>query len=477
MSNRRILSAIIVCLLFSVAVILKAGTDFTLLWLIPPALLLMLFAFLSVDKFLILTVFLVPLSVQMRFLIPDQPADLFLPTELMLAVILVIMIFKTITGEVSRRLLLHPVTIIIFISLIWGVLTSLTGTMPVVSLKSIMAKLWFISAFYLLAASIFEDNKKITAYFTAYIAGMTPVVIFFIYEMILAGGFNQAAAYASSRPFFNDHTSFGASLACCIPVLIFFITGKDVSFQRRLLFLLLLVIFSGGFILSYSRAAWISLIVSLLFTLIVVLKISWKIIIPALTVVIIAVVLSWQPVMQRLSENRQDSSGELQRHLRSFSNITTDASNLERINRWKSALRMFRERPLFGWGPATYQFCYAPFQMADEKTIISTTYGERGNAHSEYLGSLSESGIPGMILYLVLLIVVFIKGIRLYHCERNKWLRMVVLTMMAGLMTYVVHGGLNNFLDTDKISALFWGMTAVIVALDIRYSYRQKDQI
>jgi hypothetical protein len=40
--------------------------------------------------------------------------------------------------------------------------------------------------------------------------------------------------------------------------------------------------------------------------------------------------------------------------------------------------------------------------------------------------------------------------------------------MIAGLTTYVIHGGLNNFLDTDKISALFWGMIAMIVAIDMR---------
>jgi hypothetical protein len=27
---------------------------------------------------------------------------------------------------------------------------------------------------------------------------------------------------------------------------------------------------------------------------------------------------------------------------------------------------------------------------------------------------------------------------------------------------------MNNFLDTDKISALFWGMIAAIVSIDIR---------
>jgi putative inorganic carbon (HCO3(-)) transporter len=440
----------------------------SILWLIPPALILILFAMLSIEKFLILTVFLVPLSIQLRFLIPETSADLFLPTELMLAVTLVIMIFKTITGEVNRHLLKHPVTIIIAISLIWGLVTALTGTMAVVSLKSIAARLWFIAGFYLLAAEIFSDNKKIRSYFGAYIGGMTLVVIFFIFEMVKAGGFNQAAAYASSRPFFNDHTSFGASAAFCIPLLVFFITEKEVSFLRRLMMTILLLIFLAAFILSYSRAAWLSLFVSFMFTLIVVLKISRKIIIPAALILIVAVIFMWQPVMMKLGENRQDSSGELPQHLRSISNITTDASNMERINRWKSAFRMFRERPLLGWGPATYQFKYAPFQMANEKTILSTTYGEGGNAHSEYLGSLAESGIPGLLLYLALLVSVFITGLKLYYYEGNRWWRRLILTMIAGLMTYVVHGALNNFLDTDKISALFWGMTAAVVALDIR---------
>jgi hypothetical protein len=46
----------------------------------------------------------------------------------------------------------------------------------------------------------------------------------------------------------------------------------------------------------------------------------------------------------------------------------------------------------------------------------------------------------------------------------------MILFMITGLFTYVVHGTLNNFLDTDKISALFWGMTAVIVAADLKCS-------
>jgi hypothetical protein len=41
------------------------------------------------------------------------------------------------------------------------------------------------------------------------------------------------------------------------------------------------------------------------------------------------------------------------------------------------------------------------------------------------------------------------------------------MAVLVGLVSYYLHGLLNNFLDTDKISALFWGFTAMLVAMDI----------
>ena len=83
--------------------------------------------------------------------------------------------------------------------------------------------------------------------------------------------------------------------------------------------------------------------------------------------------------------------------MESFSNVSSDASNLERLNRWSCAWAMFQERPLWGWGPGTYQFEYAPFQTSDLRTIISTNNADLGNAHSEYLGPLAEQGVVGLV--------------------------------------------------------------------------------
>ena len=130
---------------------------------------------------------------------------------------------------------------------------------------------------------------------------------------------------------------------------------------------------------------------------------------------------------------------------------------------------MFKEKPLFGWGPGTYMFQYAGFQSSREKTIISTNFGDLGNAHSEYIGPLAESGIPGTLSVIILLITVFYTGFRYYSRMKDSPYRWIVLAASLSLVTYAVHGLMNNFLDTDKASALFWGYIAMIVALDLYY--------
>jgi O-antigen ligase len=159
--------------------------------------------------------------------------------------------------------------------------------------------------------------------------------------------------------------------------------------------------------------------------------------------------------------------------VQSISNISSDASNLERINRWASALRLFQERPIFGWGPGTYQFVYAPYQRAKEKTIISTNYGDMGNAHSEYIGPLSESGVLGMLTFIGIVITTIITGIRVYRRAPDKNVRLMSLFLTLGLITYYIHGVMNNFLDTDKASVPFWGFTAILVAMDLYHTGRK----
>lgn len=170
-----------------------------------------------------------------------------------------------------------------------------------------------------------------------------------------------------------------------------------------------------------------------------------------------------------LEKNDAEHTTEnFEERMQSMSNISTDASNLERLNRWACAIRMFKERPLLGYGPGTYAMVYAPFQHPDEMTIISTNFGTGGNAHSEYLGPLSESGLPGLIIFLTVIVLIFLTGFKVYNKLEEKYLRTLVLGMILALVTYFLHGFLNNYLDTDKAAVPIFGIAAIFVALDIK---------
>ena len=454
--------------LIIVSIILLAGNQGSYFWLIPAGLALVLGALLDVRTFLFIVIFLVPLSVQMRFLIPEADADLFLPTEPMLFIVLLIMLIKAFARqEIEKDIIRHPVSILTALLLIWIFICALTGTMPVVSLKYFLSRLWFIAAFYLLASQLFLKYEDIRLYFSAYLLGMTPVAAYYLVRLSGFGVLNQETAYSAIRPFFNDHTALGASLAFCIPVTVYlFISDKGKPLLRIFRFFQLLL-FSTAFVYSYSRAAWISLAVSAAIVLVIMLRISWKLILPLAVAAIVTIAVSWQDIILKLGENRQDSSLVIEKQLRSIYNIRTDVSNLERINRWKSALRMAEERPVFGWGPGTYQFEYAPFQLTEDKTEISTNWGELGNAHSEYLGLMAEAGVPGMVIYILLLAFISRSAYIVLKNSPTRNEKILLIGMVAGLLTYVVHGTLNNFLDTDKISALFWGSAAAIIAMEI----------
>lgn len=186
------------------------------------------------------------------------------------------------------------------------------------------------------------------------------------------------------------------------------------------------------------------------------------------TLLLLIVGLFWTDIVDKLEKNEQDSTSEnLEEHVQSITNISTDASNLERINRWNSAIEMFKERPVIGWGPGTYAFQYAPFQSSEDITIISTNAGDGGNAHSEFFGPLAEAGVFGALTFVLILVIFYYRASLLYYRLPKGELRTIVFFIILSFTSYVINGTLNNFLDTDKASVPFWAFIAMIVAIDL----------
>ena len=440
-------------------------------FLIPIGLTIVLLYLFALDKLILLVVFLTPIAVNVRNL--ELSVGISLPTEPLLFGVLVLFLFKTLQeGKYDTRVLKHPVSIAIILNLVWIFFTSLTSELPLVSGKFFIARLWFVIPMYFIGIQLFRKYKNIKLFSWLYIISLMGVIAYTIFNHARFG-FDEEPGHWVMTPFFNDHTAYGVILAFFIPVFIGFTFNKVHSKTIRLASFSVVVVLIIALILSFSRAAWISLIVAFMFYLIILfrIKIRWILIILAVFVGIFFS-FKWE-ILDTLEKNKQDSSADFIEHVQSIANISSDASNLERINRWQSAIRMFHEKPILGWGPGTFQFFYAPFQRSKEKTIISTNFGDLGNAHSEYIGPLAESGLLGMITMLAIVLSSIWTGLRVYKRTKNKEIKLLALVTVLALVSYFSHGLLNNFLDSDKASIPVWGFIAILVALDVYFS--EKD--
>jgi O-antigen ligase len=285
-------------------------------------------------------------------------------------------------------------------------------------------------------------------------------------------------AHSAAIPFYKDHTSYGATLGFLLPVLVgLFLFFKREDINTRFLMVLLILLFVFATVVSYTRATWVSILASLGFWAILKLKIRFEIVLVGAAILVGLFFSVRTELMVQLEQNRIESSGEFSEHVQSISNISTDQSNLERLNRWSCALRMWQDKPFFGFGPGTYQFEYGRYQRSYEKTRISTDFGTMGTAHSEYFGPLAETGVFGLLSILMVIGTTLYTGIRVYFTSKKRSIRIFSLAVLVGLVSYYLHGLLNNFLDTDKISVLFWGFTAMLVAMDIYHRDRPEEDV
>jgi O-antigen ligase len=420
---------------------------------------------------------LTPLSVNIEEY--TDSFGLFIPTEPILFGLLILMLLRHIQDRAfEKEIWRHPIVWAVSFYLFWIFITSVTSQHPMASFKFFLTKLWFVVPILFYGPNVFKQTKHVKTFIWLLTIGM---VVAITYTLIVHASYNfgEKEGHWVMWPFFKDHTIYGAAVAFVTPLIfgLYFMKKHNPLMQVTIIGLAIIIVL--GLYFSYTRAAQLSVVASLCVLAAIKLKIKFSWIVSGVAILGIFLFLSKDAIQMELERNKIEHTTKegFSERIQSAANITTDASNLERLNRWSCAIEMFKERPVFGFGPGTYAFEYARFQDPDNLTIISTNFGDGGNAHSEFLGPLSESGLIGMLSMIFIVIAIFYKGITLYikWPTDDKEMRTLILSMNMALVTYFVHGTFNNYLDTDKAAIPIWAFCAAFIALEI--SLKKREQL
>lgn len=447
-------------------------------YLLPYLLIVFFIAIFYTELTFFIVIAATPLSVNIEEWVDGF--GLYLPTEPLLFGTMVILLLQSLRSRVFPDYLWRsPITITIILYLIWLFFMAIVSTNQIASFKFILARLWFIVPILFYGSSVYASRRNIRLFLWLFLSAMTIVIIYTLIHHA-SYRFAEKEGHWVMSPFFKDHTIYGAIVALTVPLIVAFYFSRKHNALIQFILLGILFITLLGLFFSYTRAAWLSLALAMGIWALVKYKVKFSIVAGVALVIGLYVWVSWDAIQQDLARNKYEhTTEEFGEKLQSATNVTTDASNLERINRWSCAISMFKEKPLTGFGPGTYAFEYARFQQPENLTIISTNFGDGGNAHSEYLGPLAETGLPGMLLVLAFVAAIFYQGIRVYYKispEDKEW-RTLVLGMLVSLGSYFIHGFLNNYLDSDKAAVPVWSMCAIFIAIDAQVSASRKEAV
>jgi len=465
---------IVAAVLYALLAVYLLWTDQGFLTLAPIGILGVYFAVYFTEFTFLGLAFLTPLSINI-----EQYTDgfgLFIPTEPILFGLMILLLMHQVKkNQLDTRIWYNPIIIAASFYVIWIFITSMTSVLPMVSFKFLLAKLWFIIPLLFFGTKVFTKISNIRIFLWLFVISMCIVIC---YTVIVHStyAFGEKESHWVMWPFFKDHTIYGSTVAFSVPMVFGLYLSKRHDPLIKGVLLVLMAITLIGLYFSYTRAAWLSVFAAICVLIVIKLRIKFTILFSITLAAGLTLFFSWDNIQMELERNKYEhTTEEFGEKLQSATNVTTDASNLERLNRWASAIEMFNARPVFGFGPGTYAFEYARFQEPENTTIISTNFGNMGNAHSEYLGPLAETGLIGMLSMLALVAAIFYKGITLYikWPPEEKETRVLILSMVLSLVTYFVHGILNNYLDTDKAAVPIWSFCAAFVALDLVYKNKQ----
>lgn len=446
-------------------------------YLFPYALIVLYVAIFYTEYTFFFIIAATPLSVNIEEF--TDGFGLFLPTEPLLFGTTLLLLLQALKYPVFPSYLKSsPIIWAVSFYLLWIFIASISSEHPLVSYKFLLAKLWFIVPVLLYGSGVFKDIKKVKWFFWLFIVSMVIAMVYTVF-MHSTYAFGEKESHWVMWPFFKDHTIYGAIVALVFPLIFALYFSKKHSPLVQLILICFLGINLIALYFSYTRAAWLSVILGAGIWLLIRFKIKFSLLVSVAVIAIGFVWISWDAIQQNLERNKfEHTTEEFGERLQSATNVTTDASNLERINRWSCALAMFEERPIMGFGPGTYAFEYARFQEPENLTIISTNFGDMGNAHSEYLGPLAEMGVFGLLAMLAIVSAIFYQGITLYQRwpEEDRETKTLLMGMIVALSTYFIHAFLNNYLDTDKAAVPIWTMCAIFIAFSAQLKSKASEQ-
>ncbi len=450
-----------------VSLFLAIVTEIYLLAAIPLVFLLAYATIADYRTVYLLMLACLPLSTEFYF--PNGLAT-DLPTEPIIIGLMFVFLFLVLSGQnvVEARFLKHPITLLLLLHLSWIAITTITSSQIIFSTKYLFAKSWYIIVFYFFAGNLFQQEKQIK---TAFWWILIPLLLTLIYVNLghAQYGFSFENIYRVLHPFYRNHVIYACLMVIFFPFVWYALYWYWEQPKIKWLLIISIIFLLISIYFSYTRAAYVALLIMPISYLILRLKLIPLAIVAGALIVSVGIIflvnqnkyLAYAPNYERTITHTEFSN-----LLEATYNLE-DISTMERFHRWVAAFFMIKEKPLMGFGPGNFYSFYKPFTVSSFRTYVSDN-PEQSGIHNYYLMVAVEQGITGLFIFLLLCTYVLWKSQVIYHQTNDNIRRTFIIAVFFVFIIICSVQTMNDLIETDKVGAFFFICMAILVNLDLR---------
>lgn len=356
--------------------------------------------------------------------------------------------------------------LLLLLQFTWWVVSAIFSTDHFVSFKFLLAKGWYLTAFVIAPFILFKEKKivKNTALLLAASMMVCTLTGFIRHAQF---GFTFGKINESLHPFFRNHVNYSALLVCIVPLLFIFYFHSANQKQKSLCLagLLLAVV---AVLLSYSRGAWLALIVGAAAYWL--LKKKWLLKFYLLVLLLVFAALFWLMQENRYLRFAHDYNTTVfhtnfEQHLVATYQLK-DVSTAERFYRWIAGVRMIKDRWTTGYGPNTFYQNYRPYAVPAFKTWVSNNE-EHSTVHNYFLLTAIEQGVMGLLLLLTLTGLAFYKAQVFYATLEDPFWKTTAAGVAIIIAMLCTVNFLSDLVETDKIGSVFYLCIATLLAMEV----------
>lgn len=369
-----------------------------------------------------------------------------MPTTIVIAATIICIIlfgYQCFTNK-NVQLRIDSISVLVLAFMTTYVLSMINSFSRRASLSTLFVYLIFM-CFYFIITNIIRTKKDVFNLVKTFILSSMLVSLYGIYQYIF--GVSMESSWVDANMFESIKTRvystlgnpnvLGEYLILIIPIAVFYLFVKT-NLLNKLAYFASLGAMLLCIVLTFSRGAWVGLILSVgIFVMFAVPKI-WAVLLMLAYCVFITLPDS--------VINRFASIGN-----------TSDSSTSYRIGIWVGTILILKEFILSGIGIGVGAF-HTVYPLFSYRAMVAH------HSHNLFLQIATEAGILGIVAFVTIIIFLFFKSVKVYS-QSSRIKSLLVLSIVAAIIGFMAQSMFDYSFYNYRVMLVFWQIIGFLMAI------------